>query len=140
LWLVATWNAATDHDPLLARLDPDTRTTLYGSLASSAGALLGFTIASLAILFTLDPDRPLVKRAQDHQLWAMLNRTLLVAAASLALVLVTATTALALDNGPEPCLPIEVAVFTLTVIAGLNLLIAGIAFALVVLGTTSDTS
>jgi len=132
----ALWTAFAKHDPLLARLEPSTRTALYSSIASSAGALLGFTVAALAILFTLDPSRPLVERAQKHQLWQMLNKTLLATAASLALVLIASTTALAIDSHTKPCVVAQAFVFTLTVIATGELLVAGIAFALVVLGTT----
>jgi hypothetical protein len=134
----AIWTELAKHDPLLARLSPSTRTSLYESVASSSGALLGFSIAALAILFTLDPARPLVRRAQEHQLWGMLNKTLLVAAGSLALTLVASTVALAIDGHTQPRVPIELVVFTLTVVAFLELTIAGIAFALIVLVTASD--
>lgn len=134
----ALWTYLAENDPLLARLEADTRTTLYGSLSSSAGALLGFTIAALAILFTLDPSRPLVARAQAHQLWTTLNKTLLAAAAALAVLLVAATTALAIDASREPCLWIEGVVFTISVVALLELVVAGFAFALVVITTASS--
>jgi hypothetical protein len=121
---------------LIGRLDPSTRGILYGSLATSAGALLGLTIASIAILLTLDGARPAVAEMQALDAWRILNATLLAAAGFLALDLLVSTVALGLDSGAAGRSGIETAVFAVSIIAFCELVVGGIAFAIVVLNLT----
>jgi multisubunit Na+/H+ antiporter MnhB subunit len=127
--------SASKQPVLLARLDPTTRGIFYGSVAGSpgAGALLGLIIASLAILLTLDDARKSVKEMQTISAWRMLNMTLLVAAGCLAVTLALATIALGVDSRVAPNSDLEVAVVAVACLAFSELLIGGLAFAIVVL-------
>lgn len=121
------------HPTLLGALDPTTRGIFYGSLATSAGALLGLIIASLAILLTLDESRDRVKEMRELLAWRILNRTLLTAAAFMAVTLALSTLALALDSSTTPWPSIETAVASVATVAFFELIVGGLAFAVVVL-------
>jgi hypothetical protein len=120
----------------IGHLDPTTRSVLYGSLATSAGALLGLIIASIAILLTLDENRERVAEMQGLDAWKILNTTLLAAAGFLALDLLVSTIALGVDSGVNGRSGIETAVFALSVIAFCEIVVGGLAFAIVVLNLT----
>ena len=122
---------------LVGRLDPTTRAILYGSLATSGGALLGLTMASIAILLTLDPARARVADMQSLDAWAILNMTLITAGAFLALVLLVSTVALGVDDRTSGNGILETVVTTVSVVAFAEFAVGGAAFAIVVHNLTS---
>ena len=124
------------QEVLLGRLDSTTRGILYGSVAGSAAALLGLVIASLAILLTLDESRPAVRDMQSITAWRILNLTLLVSAACLAVTLALATIALGVDSGHGVHRDLEVAVVAIASLAFAELSAGGLAFSIVVLNLT----
>lgn len=124
--------AITDGPILLGTLTPEARTDLYGSLAATAGALLGFIVASLSILISL-PSSDTVKQVRARKAWPLLLKALLASAALLAGLLVTASAALAIDRAKTPCVAVELVVEGVTLAAAIQLAVAGAAFAIVVL-------
>jgi hypothetical protein len=122
---------------LLGRMDPGVRRDLYGSLAATSGALLGFTITSLAVLLAL-PRVDAVKRLRKFRAWTLLNQSLLFAAALLACTLISSTLALAIDNGSPGCLWLQIPVTAFSVAASVELLVAGAGFAMVVSEIATD--
>jgi hypothetical protein len=121
----------SEQPVLLERMKPDLRRDLYGSLAATSGALLGFAITSLAVLFAL-PRSDAVERLRRFRAWSLLNQSLLVTAALLACALIFSTLALAIDSGNPGTLWLQVPVAALSVAAMAELLVAGIGFALVI--------
>lgn len=130
------WSELSNGPVLIGRLDPGTRGILYGSLATSAAALLGLTIAAIAILLTLDDNRTSVAEMQKLTAWEILNRTLLAAATFLGFDLLVSTVALGVDSGKHTNGYFEGAVLAVSVVAFCELAVGGIAFALVVLNLT----
>lgn len=120
-----------DQPVLLERMEPDLRRDLYGSLAATSGALLGFAITSLAVLLAL-PRSDVVERLRRFRAWTLLNHALLVAGALLASTLIFSTLALAIDSGRPGCLWLQIPVASFAVAAIAELLIAGAAFAMVI--------
>ncbi len=129
--------AAESSSPIMiGRLDPGTRGVLYGSIGTSAGALLGLVIAAIAILMTLDPSREAVHEMQSIRAWRILNVTFLVAAAFLAITLVVSTIVLGVDSGKRGIPGLEMAVAAVAAVAFAELAVATAAFAVVVLNIT----
>lgn len=124
----------------LGRLDGSTRVSLYESMAGSSGALLGFTVASLAILLSLDPDRSAIRRIQEMDTWLVLNRTLVYAASALGLTLIASTIGLAIDGHVVPREQFEVAVSVVSLIATAEFLVGAIAFAWLVMVAARETT
>ncbi len=83
------------------------RGTLYGSVASTAGALLGFTLAALSILVAL-PSTERVEALRKHHSWPRVTGSYFRAAGSLGCLLILATVGIALDAAKEPWLFYEV--------------------------------
>lgn len=136
LALQIVWSELSNGPVLIGRLDRGTRGILYGSLATSAAALLGLTIAAIAILLTLDDGRASVAEMQKLTAWEILNRTLLAAATFLGLDLLVSTVALGIDSGTNPNAYFEGTALVVSVVAFCELAVGGIAFALVVLNLT----
>lgn len=132
------WSALTEPDPLIARLEAQVRRDVYGSLAGSSGALLGFSIASLAVLLALDQDRPAVARMRALPAWSLLNRTLLVAGGLLGLTLVLSTVGIAYDGGATPHVAFEIITVTAASTAFAELAVGGAALALVISNAVRD--
>lgn len=118
---------------LLSRLDPTTRSVLYGSLAGSAGALLGLTLATVAILLTLDNSRTVVREMQSLPAWRTMVATLLVTIGGLGVTLAVSTISLALDAAKFGREHLEAAVAGIAVGSFGELAIACTAFAIVVM-------
>lgn len=133
---VSSWTVVADGPVFVAKLNQPTRSVLYGSIGTTAGALLGLTIASLAILLTLDEGRPSVKEMRSLRAWPILHHTFLAAAAFFMLTLALSTLALGIDSGPRGSERLEIAVVTLATVALAELFVAGVAFALVVRNLT----
>lgn len=66
--LVAAFMLATGVGNFDETLNDQRRGAMYGSLAGTAGALLGFTLAALAILVTL-PSRERIESLREHPKW-----------------------------------------------------------------------
>jgi hypothetical protein len=135
---LVVWDVVADGPVFLARVEPTTRATLYGSVASSSGALLGLVIASIAILLTLDERRERVREMQSLRAWRVLNVTLLAAAGFLAATLAASTIALGIDTNSPGCNWVEATVVSLAATAFTELVVGGLAFALVVLNLVVD--
>jgi hypothetical protein len=127
----------TDQPVLLERMKPDLRRDLYGSLAATSGALLGFAITSLSVLFAL-PRADAVERLRKFRAWRLLNQSLLVAAALLACTLISSTLALAVDSHSPGSLWLQIPVASFSVAAIAELLVAGVGFAMVICEIAHD--
>jgi len=97
--------SATNFD---ATLNDSRRGQLYGSLAGTAGALLGFVLAALAILVAL-PSTERLKALQSHRSWPRVTSSYFRAARALLYALVLCTMGIALDSATKPWLLYEVA-------------------------------
>jgi uncharacterized membrane protein len=102
-------------------LDASHRSSLYSTIASIVGSLLGFVIAAVAIVLPMASlPRLRVLRASPHyrELW----RTFHSAIRWLAVATIACLVGLASDRSPDPLLPVTAfAVFTV-VTAALRLL------------------
>jgi hypothetical protein len=134
--LQIVWSQISAKPVLIGRLNPGTRAILYGSLATSAAALLGLTIAAIAILLTLDDGRTKVAEMQKLSAWSILNKTLLAAATFLGVDLLVSTIALGVDSDHGANGYVEGLVLAVSVVAFCELAVGGLAFALVVLNLT----
>jgi hypothetical protein len=82
-------------------LTPTTRSSLYGSLATTSGALLGFTLTALAILIAL-PSTERLEALRSHPKWERVPRAFFRAAWALLIALVVCTLGITLDDGVDP--------------------------------------
>lgn len=130
--LLTAWAHLSDQPVLLGASDKATRQQVYSSLTGSSSALLGFTIAAVAILAALAPRRPEsfsdrvrnsevareknAARARTKVIW-----TLLATALFLLVVLVTASVAIAVDTRSvgNPMITIVIGSASFASIAGL---------------------
>jgi hypothetical protein len=95
-FLVITGAAQFDSD-----FSPTVRGQLYGSLAATAGALLGFTLAALAILVALPSgDRMEILRA--HHSWQRVPGSYFRAAAGLLAAVIVCTLGIGVDAAVQP--------------------------------------
>jgi len=88
-------------------MDEDTRGSLYASLAGTAGALLGFVLAALAILVAL-PSTERLEALRRHPRWERVPSAYFRAARALLVALILTTLGIALDGAGKPWLPYEV--------------------------------
>lgn len=107
------------------------------SSAATSGALFGFAITSLAVLFALTRSDA-VKRLRKFRAWTLLNQSLLVAAALLAFALIFSTLALAIDSRSPGCLWLQIPVAAFSVASIAELLVAGVGFAMVIWEVAAD--
>jgi len=82
-------------------LAPATRSALYGSLATTSGALLGFALTALAILIAL-PSTERLEALRSHPRWERVPRAFFRAAWALLIALILCTLGITLDDGGEP--------------------------------------
>ena len=80
---------------------PTLRGQLYGSLATTAGALLGFVLAALAILVAL-PSGERMNTLRAHHSWPRVPGSYFRAAAGLLAALVLCTLGIVFDADPNP--------------------------------------
>lgn len=99
--LVVAFVAASRTASFKEALNEETRSALYGSLAGTSGALLGFVLAALAILVAL-PSTERLQALQDHPEWKRVPSSYFRASRALLAVLVLATVGIALDSAQEP--------------------------------------
>jgi TRAP-type C4-dicarboxylate transport system permease large subunit len=89
-------------------LAPAARGSLYGSLATTSGALLGFTLTALAILIAL-PSTERLEALRRHSKWERVPRAFFRAAWALLLALILCTLGITLDTGSRPAQAYEAA-------------------------------
>jgi predicted lysophospholipase L1 biosynthesis ABC-type transport system permease subunit len=82
-------------------LGPTTRSSLYSSLATTSGALLGFALTALAILVAL-PSTDRLEALRDNSKWERVPRAFLRAAWALLIALVLCTLGITFDDGTLP--------------------------------------
>ena len=119
---------------LLGRIGKNDRGDVYSALSSSSGALLGFTIAAVAILATFSPVR--IGHAHEVNLTIARRRlvqVLLATSGFLGLTLVLSTTALGVDRAAKGHGWIEQLTLASVGASTVGLVIGGIGFALAVL-------
>jgi hypothetical protein len=113
--LMAAFLASTTLSNFDETLNKSIRSSLYGSLASTSGALLGFVLAGLAILVAL-PSTARLKALREHPKWDRVPSAYFRAARALLAALVAATLGVALDSAKKPWLFWElVTVFALSI-------------------------
>jgi hypothetical protein len=95
-FLIAT--SASNFDQTL---DDKTRSTLYGSLAGTCAALLGFVLAALAILVAL-PSGDRLDALKRHPKWPRVPSAYFRAARALLATLIVCTLGIALDSANDP--------------------------------------
>jgi hypothetical protein len=77
------------------------RSSLYASLAGSAAALLGFTLAALAILVAL-PSSERLKALREHPKWERVPSAFFRASRALLVVLILSTVGIPVDSAVDP--------------------------------------
>lgn len=95
-FLVATGAASFDET-----LDMQRRGSLYATLASTAGALLGFVLAALAVLVAL-PSTERMEALREHPSWPRVPESFFRASRSLLAALVLCILGIPLDSGKDP--------------------------------------
>ena len=128
------WARFSDSPTLLARADKAERGDLYSSLSSSSGALLGFTIAAVAVLIAFGrPARPSPREANLDAARRKLVSVLLVTAAFLGSALVLSTIALGVDRAATGHEWLEHLTLSAAAASAAGLAVGGLGFTLAVL-------
>jgi hypothetical protein len=128
------WAQLSDGPTLLARADKADRSDLYSSLSSSSGALLGFTIAAVAVLIAFGgPASPAPREANLDAARRKLVGVLLVTAAFLGSALALSTIALGVDRAAAGHEWLEHLTLSAAVASAIGLAIGGLGFTLAVL-------
>jgi len=99
--VVLVFLKATGGKHFDAELSATLRGQLYGSLAATSGALLGFVLAALAILVAL-PSGERIQVLCSHHSWPRVPGSYFRAAAGLLAALVICTLGIALDAETKP--------------------------------------
>lgn len=99
--LVAAFLSITGAADFDETLDPSMRANLYNALATTAGTLLGFVLAALAVLVALPSSERLVK-LQAHPSWPLIPSTYFRAARALLAALLLCLLGLPLDSASDP--------------------------------------
>ena len=105
--VVVAFLAATRASNFEATLTTERRSQLYGSLAGTAGALLGFVLAALSILVAL-PSTERIEALRTHRSWERVPSSYFRTARALLAALVLCTLGIALDSAKKPWLSYEV--------------------------------
>lgn len=114
--LVAAFLLVTGAGNFEETLSAARRGQLYGSLASTAGALLGFVLAALSILVAL-PSTERIEALRHHPSWPRVPSSYFRAARALLYALVLCTLGIALDSAKQPWLAYEVAAVVVLALA-----------------------
>lgn len=104
--LLAAFLAVTGADNFDETLTDPRRGQLYGSLAGTSGALLGFVLAALSILVAL-PSTERIEALRKHRSWPRVPSSYFRAARALLYVLVLCTLGIALDSAKAPWVAYE---------------------------------
>lgn len=110
---------------------------VYGAFASTAGALLGFSITALAILIAL-PSSETVKALREFAGWRTLFELLLAAIVLLGILLVLSLVALTTDVATHTHEALAAAVLASAVSAGIAVAAVGLFFGLVVVALAQN--
>ena len=108
------------------------RLRLYASVAGAVGPLLGFAVASIALLVALTPERAAVEHLEGLAAWKILPKLLLLAAGCLALTLILSILAQSADASTPPDRFFQAVMVAVTATSLLGLAVGGAAFGLVV--------
>lgn len=100
--LAAVFLLASNDEDFAQTLTVDLRGSLYGSLAGTSGALLGFTLAALAILVAL-PSTERLDALREHPRWPAVQGAYFRAGWALLVALIVCTVGMAIDGGTGPC-------------------------------------
>lgn len=101
LVLAGAYLASTQSRSFDAVLSPAPRASLYGSLAATTGALLGFALTALAILIAL-PSTERLEALRQHPHWPRVPSAFFRAAWALLAALILCTLGITLDAGVRP--------------------------------------
>lgn len=125
--LVVVFLLATGSKHFASDFTASLRGQLYGSLAGTSGALLGFVLAALAILVAL-PSSDRIDILRAHHSWQRVPSSYFRAAAGLLAALILCTVGIGADAGDKPWVPWEAA--TVAVLAHALSRVIGAVFAL----------
>lgn len=114
--LVGAFLASTLFDNFAETLKDDRRSDIYTSLASTAGALLGFVLAALSILVAL-PSTERIEALRGHPSWPRVPQSYFRAARALLGAVVFCTLGIPLDSAEQAWLAWEVATVVVLVLA-----------------------
>lgn len=131
---IVGWTRLSTSPVLLDGVPIVVRSRLYASVAGSSSALLGFTLAAVAILVAL-PGRasPAITRARET-----LVQVLLVTALFLLLSLISSTLALVVDQSVAGRFAVQTLTLAALSASLAGLLVGGAAFALAVTEAQQD--
>jgi len=120
--LVVAYAVAASSSGFATTLAVGTRSALYGSIAATTGALLGFVLTALAILVAL-PSGERLEALRSHPQWDRVPGAYFRAAWALLAALILCTLGIALDGGSAPAklyegLVVAVIALALTRVAG----------------------
>lgn len=101
LVLVIAFLAVATMSNFSETMSVERRSALYGSLAGTSGALLGFVLAALAILIAL-PSSERIDALREHPKWERVPSAYFRAARVLLAALVLCTLGIALDSAKAP--------------------------------------
>ncbi len=135
---IAIWSAGSRRPVFLAHLPAATRQQLYSSLCGTSSALLGFTVAAVAILTAFGPrtSSPANRNTLERQMTrarGYVSLVLLVTNVFLLMVLITASTALAIDTRAIGNPFVNVLLSSSAVASLVGLLVSGLGLTLVVI-------
>jgi hypothetical protein len=123
--LIVAYFLSTNAHGFETSMGKDARAALYGSLAGTSAALLGFVLAALAVLVAL-PGSDRIKALRTHPNWPRVPSAYVRASLALLTSVVVCTLGIVLDGGERARQPYE----------ALAVVIVAFAFALVrVLGS-----
>jgi hypothetical protein len=128
------WAQLSDGPTLLARANKADRSDVYSSLSSSSGALLGFTIAAIAVLVAFGaPASPGPREANLIAARRKLVAVLLVTAAFLGSTLTLSTIALGVDRAAPGHEWLEHLTLAAAGASAIGLAVGGLGFTLAIL-------
>lgn len=138
LVLVGVYLASAQSSSFDAVLAPAPRSSLYGSLAATTGALLGFTLTALAILVAL-PSTERLQALREHPKWPRVPTAFFRAAWALLLALILCTLGITLDAGARPAQTYEALTVAALALALVRVVCAAVALD-AVMGVARNTS
>lgn len=98
-----------------------TRTTLYGTLAAVAGAMLGFVITGLSVLLTTNNNEQM-ERLRKSKHYKTIFVIFFSTSKYLGLLLITSLISLVMDKDDSPFIVLTLISISLSVIVGVRLL------------------
>lgn len=98
-----------------------TRTSLYGTIAAVAGAMLGFVITGLSVLLTTNNNEQM-ERLRKSKHYKKIFVIFFSTSKYLGLLLITSLVSLVLDKDDSPIITLTLISISLSVIVGIRLL------------------